>query len=451
MQSIKTIENNKVVMSRELFAIDYSKFTYQELCVLFKIISTINPESEELKELSFTVKSFRENLGMKRYYSYPDIYKIVVALRDKSFSLARIIECNSEKIEVERIRTSFFTNIKDRAALHSNGERGMTDIKFGVDEELKKHLLVFKDVKRDENGDFVRDSDGNIEGLVKYNSFPINYLDKLDSAYSLKLFLHLVSKMNSSGGTTVKTTFSELGNVIGLTTQAPTRYSIEKSIKSTAKKVNPYKKKYYNFKDRTLLKIIDSINEFTYLNVEFNDTVLDEDVQIEFKCSFGKSPKKSEEVELTESEENDFSFDKAEEVDSVSVKNTNKVDDCEKYDVEEDDIEEDDIEEVLSSFRYLTKHKITQENKDIARELLAEFSVEQIVSVIEEFKDKTSSLNYTKTILYSRQSKKTHSRTSEVRIIGLKNGTADGSTIKERLDEQIKKGGTVDFDKIFYR
>ena len=39
----------------------------------------------------------------------------------------------------------------------------------------------------------------------------------------------------------------------------------------------------------------------------------------------------------------------------------------------------------------------------------------------------------------------------ETRVIGLKNGTASGTTIKDRLNEQMKVGGTVDFDKIFRR
>lgn len=272
---------NNIIESQNVFELDsylakgikWSNYTLVEIKTIAGIYSTINPEWSDIKDIVFDAKYYRDLLNIDRNTSISEIKEIFKSIKSKvneiwvepTYNLTEqeiiLMELDKSKdIIKENEKSMFPKELKLLSLIGSvsikvdqkspDYEVRAQKISIGFDEHIKRHLLFSKNVLKDDEGNI-------ISGMNQYFSCPLSQIKSFKSVYALRMFLALFSY----NGIVKKFTFTSLCDAIGI--------DIKKELDSTK-----LKRKYYNFKSRTLNNIIKEINACTDMNLTFTDEIL---------------------------------------------------------------------------------------------------------------------------------------------------------------------------------
>lgn len=231
--------NYLVAQSNDLIEARHNNpLTVREQKIILAMVSEIQPDDEDFKEYSISLKNFNEMLGLKGKTKYSEIKEIVKNLMGKT-------------IEIPRKNKGWLLAHWVSSAEYIDGE-GFIELTFSP--KLKPYLLQLKE----------------------YTSYRLSNILSLNSTYSIRLY-ELMKKWEFLG---------------------QWEYPVEDLRGKLGVEEGTYPK-YSNFKARVLLRAIEEVNEKTEFHITFEEIKKGRSV-VKIKFSIQKAPEIK--VKLTETE-----------------------------------------------------------------------------------------------------------------------------------------------------
>lgn len=427
--------NNSIVMSTRLMGVNWGRFSEKELYVILKLVSKIKPDLNDLESLRFSAKEFRDEMGISRNMSYSEMHKMIVSIMEKTIFF---YEKNANNNDVKRNTFHVIEELVEIAANDAVKGSGVKELEFKFNSTFKDNILVARNAFKGE--------DGKLEGIIPYRTFKDNILNDLKGPYALKFYMFLLSRLHLKN---IELDFEEFKSIIGFNDMTANEKTLEKSIlqKNNGKrKMDKYSRRYRNFKNRTLVSLINLINEKTSLDVRLEDVVLDGKVKLNFIFINKEECKElSEPVEILEEKDakDVFSKDKASCNDKDSI----------QEELNENDCNTDMEKQILNLYHDVTGNTITEGDKVSSKAILEKgFSIDDVRSKIEKEIKNGKSILSLKYILTGLCMNEEISRKENKRVIsGKLNGKSSRPGCNERIQEAMSKNpnGIVDFNIFF--
>lgn len=262
------VENERIFKLDAFLATntEWSGYGLRELKTIIAIYSSINPEWKELKPMVFTAKELNEIIGLNTRLGYNEMFKIFTNIKKNvQECIYKPSENNSDNLmPLKMLNYSLVGSCE--AVINQKEEDdylvSVQRVAISFDEHIKEHLLFAKNVVKDKNGKA-------ISGVKQHFTIKERNLLEFNDAKALRLFLTLFMYNNVA----VNMRFEDLCKKIGVKTQVANKQTLLRSAMADGPRVDKLRKKFYDFKSRTLNKMVDEINRCTNMGLTYTDKI----------------------------------------------------------------------------------------------------------------------------------------------------------------------------------
>lgn len=346
MKEIKTKnENNNIVVNNDrIFKLDnflathtqWQEYGLRELKAIAVIYSGINPEWKELKDITYSASEFNEKLGLNTKLGYKEMMKIFKNIKGvvQEAIYKSTPNDNDKLMPLNDCVYSLIGSVKATIDQEEDNEYipSVNRASISFDGHILDNILFAKNIVRNDEGDIVQGC------CSQYFSCRESDILSFKDAKALRLFLTLFRY----NGVSVNMNFNDLCKKIGVKTQAPNKATVLRSAMSDGPKIDKTKKKFYDFKSRTLNKMIEEINRCTSMGLTYSEKIITKkdgtcEITIKFNIPdyredllglmgnnkvIENGQNKSSESEVNKGDNND------EHIDNSTKEENNNLDDC---------------------------------------------------------------------------------------------------------------------------
>lgn len=274
MKDIKT--NNELFDTERVFKLDkflvthteWQDYGLRELKAIAVIYSGINPEWKKLNDVVYSAAEFNEKLGLNTKLGYKEMTKIFKNIKGVVHEGVYKPSSNNKE-ELMPLNVRFYSLIGSVEAVVNQTEGNdyipsVQKASISFDKHIIDNILFAQNIVRNENGDIIS---GHVN---QYFACREKDILAFNDAKALRLFLSLFRYNNVS----VNMSFEDLCKKVGIKTQAPNKATLLRSAKSNGPKIDKTRKKFYDFKSRTLNKMIDEINRCTSMGLTYSEKII---------------------------------------------------------------------------------------------------------------------------------------------------------------------------------